>query len=317
MALSIVLPDAEPRALGGRAPESESAGRDARSERPLREALQPATWLLRPPLRSDATGATWWSKMSSTGAGALRRPQPRPRWALRHADRMALEQLHRGDRRRHRTAVPRRRTDTAAFRGALTCTTSSKTGSAERTGRSALAPADMSKCLAPGHVQTGEGCQRGAAGAALRARWPARVRRRRRRAPPRAPARCDPPGRSASARVLREAAPRGRARSLAAAPRSKGRPLRSEHLVAHAADRSTWPVSVISPVIATSSETVRPDTSETIAVAIVTPATARLRDSSCRDMDMHVVRLEPRRVEAEHRRMRSAPRRARPARTPA
>ena len=35
---------------------------------------------------------------------------------------------------------------------------------------------------------------------------------------------------------------------------------------------NTWPVSVISPVIATSSETGRLRTSETIAVAIVIPA---------------------------------------------
>ncbi len=35
---------------------------------------------------------------------------------------------------------------------------------------------------------------------------------------------------------------------------------------------STWPVSVISPVIATSARTGRPDSSDTSAVAIVTPA---------------------------------------------
>ena len=57
---------------------------------------------------------------------------------------------------------------------------------------------------------------------------------------------------------------------------------------------STWPVSVISPVIATSSRTRRPVISDTSAVAIVMPALGPvLGDRARGDVDVEVVLGEP------------------------
>ena len=97
--------------------------------------------------------------------------------------------------------------------------------------------------------------------------------RRRRRTRPRRPPRSCRRGRTRAPRAPRAAARRGRARSRA------GRSTRFSPARWAASDfsrmppiGSTWPVSVISPVMPTSSATGSPRTSEAIAVAIVTPA---------------------------------------------